>query len=66
VAIHRPYSRCEWSEKLQENTVDYSSVVDTFSKSGGWKGVIDRDSEEHVRLYRENPKLVGGVKPNGA
>ena len=53
-------------EKLQENTVDYFSVVDTFSKSGGWKGVIDRDSEEHVRLYRENPKLVGGVKPNGA
>ena len=53
-------------EKLQENTVDYLSVVDTFSKSGGWKGAIDRDSDLHVTLYRENPKLVGGVKPNGA
>ena len=52
-------------EKLQENTVDYLSVVDTFSKSGGWKGAIDRDSEEHISLYRENPKLVGGVKPSG-
>tara|TARA_B110000503_G_scaffold88814_1_gene134626 strand:- start:1233 stop:1853 length:621 start_codon:yes stop_codon:yes gene_type:complete len=52
-------------EKLQENTVDYLSVVDTFSKSGGWKGAIARNSEEHVALYREDPKLVGRVKPNG-
>ena len=51
-------------EKLQENTVDYLSVVDTFSKSGGWKGAIDRDSREHISLYREDPKLVGGVKPS--
>ena len=50
-------------EKLQENTVDYSSVVDTYSTSGGWKGTIQRDSEEHLSLYRENPKFVGGVKP---
>ena len=52
-------------EKLQENKVDYLSVVDTFSESGGWKGAIGRNSEEHIALYRENPKLVGGVKPNG-
>ena len=52
-------------EKLQENKIDYLSVVDTFSESGGWKGAIGRNSEEHIALYRENPKLVGGVKPNG-
>ncbi|MDA9281645.1 hypothetical protein N9Q14_03410 [Pseudomonadales bacterium] len=50
-------------EKLQENKIDYLSVVDTFSESGGWQGAIGRNSEEHIALYRENPKLVGGVKP---